>query len=88
MALALNLVFPGLPVTILVAGVMSGAVYALFRTPLMVVLLTSFMLAGDATLIALIVLAVATVMIALPLVQRRAGARRARHGARATGGAR
>ena len=77
-ALALNLVFPGMPIAILVAGVMSGAVYALFRTPLMVVLLTAFMLAADATLIALIVLAVATVMIALPLTQRRMGARRAR----------
>jgi H+/Cl- antiporter ClcA len=77
-ALALNLVFPGMPVAILVAGVMSGAVYALFRTPLMVVLLTSFMLDADATLIALIVLAVATVMIALPVVQQRMSARQAR----------
>ena len=39
-ALALNLVFPGVPIAILVAGIMTGAVYALFRTPLMVVLLT------------------------------------------------
>ena len=84
-ALALNLVFPGMPLTILVAGVMSGAVYALFRTPLMVVLLTAFMLAADATLVALIVLAVATVMIALPLVQRHLSIRQAQRGARAAG---
>ena len=43
-ALALNIVFPGVPVAILVAGIMTGAVYVLFRTPLMVVLLTGFML--------------------------------------------
>ncbi len=46
-ALALNLVFPGMPVTILVAGIMTGAIYPLFRTPLMVVLLTGFMLAAE-----------------------------------------
>ena len=79
-ALALNLVFPGMPVAVLVAGVMSGAVYALFRTPLMVVLLTAFMLDAGATLVALIVLAVATVMIALPLAQRRMSARQAQRG--------
>jgi H+/Cl- antiporter ClcA len=76
-ALALNLVFPGMPVTILVAGVMTGAVYMLFRTPLMVVLLTGFMLAANATLTALIVLALATVMIAAPPLQRRIAARQA-----------
>lgn len=86
-ALALNLVFPGMPVAILVAGIMSGAVYALFRTPLMVVLLTSFMLAANATLIALIVLAVATVMIVLPLAQRRMSVRQATRGGTAAGSA-
>ena len=74
-ALALNLVFPSMPVAILVAGIMTGAVYALFRTPLMVVLLTSFMLDAGTTFTALIVLAVATVMIAMPRAQRRAAAR-------------
>ena len=39
-ALALNIAFPSLPVALLVAGIMTGAVYVLFRTPLMVVLLT------------------------------------------------
>jgi H+/Cl- antiporter ClcA len=83
-ALALNLVFTGMPIAILVAGVMSGAVYALFRTPLMVVLLTAFMLDATPDLIALIVLAVATVMIALPPLQRRIAARQADHGASST----
>jgi len=69
-ALALNLVFTSMPIAILVAGIMSGAVYALFRTPLMVVLLTAFMLDASPDLIALIVLAVATVMIAAPPLQR------------------
>ena len=69
-ALALNLAFPSVPVAIFVAGVMAGAVYALFRTPLMVVLLTGFMLDEGATMMALIVLAVATVMIVMPPLQK------------------
>ena len=80
-ALALGLVFPGMPIAILVAGVMAGAVYALFRTPLMVVLLTAFMLDASTNLLALIVLAVATVMIAMPRAQRRMAARQARKNA-------
>ena len=76
-ALALNLAFPDVPVAILVAGIMAGAVYALFRTPLMVVLLTGFMLDMGATMMALIVLAVATVMIATPPLQQRITARQA-----------
>jgi hypothetical protein len=44
----------------------------------MVVLLTGFMLAADATLLALIVVALATVMIVMPPLQRRMAARQAR----------
>jgi H+/Cl- antiporter ClcA len=69
-ALALNLAFPGVPIAIFVAGIMTGAVYVLFRTPLMVVLLTGFMLDEGTTMVALIVLAVATVMIVMPPLQR------------------
>ncbi|HEY5387743.1 MAG TPA: chloride channel protein [Thermoleophilia bacterium] len=58
----------------------TGGVYALFRTPLMVVLLTAFMLDASATLTALIVLAMATVMIAMPPLQRRIAARQAGRG--------
>ncbi len=76
-ALALNLVFPGVPVAILVAGIMTGAVYVLFRTPLMVVLLTGFMLDAGTTMIALIVLAIATVMIVTPPLQKLIAARQA-----------
>ena len=76
-ALAIGIVFPGMPIAILVAGIMSGAVYALFRTPLMVVLLTAFMLDAKPDLIALIVLAVATVMVAMPPLQQRMAARQA-----------
>ena len=83
-ALALNLAFPGVPVAIFVAGIMAGAVYVLFRTPLMVVLLTGFMLDMGATMMALIVLAIATVMIVMPPLQKLIGARRAaRQGAQA-----
>jgi len=76
-ALALNLAFPGVPVAIFVAGVMAGAVYVLFRTPLMVVLLTGFMLDEGATMMALIVIAIATVMIVTPPLQKRLAARQA-----------
>ena len=76
-ALALNIAFPGVPVAILVAGIMAGAVYVLFRTPLMVVLLTGFMLDAGPTMVALIVLAIATVMIVTPPVQKLMAARQA-----------
>lgn len=76
-ALALNLAFPSIPVAIFVAGIMTGAVYALFRTPLMVVLLTGFMLGASADLLALIVVALASVMLAMPPVQRRMAQRQA-----------
>jgi H+/Cl- antiporter ClcA len=82
-ALALNLAIPSEPVAILVAGIMAGAVYALFRTPLMVVLLTSFMLDAGTQVLALIVLAVATVMIVLPALERVMAGRRGRAGAEA-----
>ena len=82
-ALALNLAFPGVPVAIFVAGIMAGAVYVLFRTPLMVVLLTGFMLDEGATMMALIVLAIATVMIVTPPLQKRIAARQAHKGAAA-----
>ena len=55
---------------IFVAGIMTGAVYVLFRTPLMVVLLTGFMLDAGPTMVALIVLAIATVMIVTPPLQQ------------------
>jgi H+/Cl- antiporter ClcA len=74
-ALALNLAFPSVPVAIFVAGVMAGAVYALFRTPLMVVLLVGFMLDEGGTMVALVVLAVATVMIVTPPIQKIMAAR-------------
>jgi H+/Cl- antiporter ClcA len=76
-ALALNLAFPGVPVAIFVAGIMAGAIYVLFRTPLMVVLLTGFMLDEGATMMALIVIAIATVMIVTPPLQKRIAARQA-----------
>ena len=87
-ALALNLAFPGVPVAVFVAGIMAGAVFALFRTPLMVVLLTGFMLDAGTTMVALIVVAIATVMIVMPPLQRRIAARQAERGAAAHPGRR
>lgn len=59
MALAINLAVPSIQVAILAAGIVGGAAYAVLRTPLMVILLTAFMLGADQTMLALIVVAVA-----------------------------
>jgi H+/Cl- antiporter ClcA len=81
-ALALNIAFPGIPITILVAGIMASAVYVLFRTPLMVVLLTAFMLNATPDLTALIILSVATAMIVAPQLLRLITARQAKRQAK------
>jgi H+/Cl- antiporter ClcA len=65
-ALAISLVFPGVPVEVIIGGVMAGFLIVLFKAPLMVILLTAVLLQASPELIALIVLAVAAVMIALP----------------------
>lgn len=68
-ALAIGLVFPGLRSDLLIGAVMAGFLMVLFRAPLMVILLTTVMLQAGPELMALIVLAVATVMVVLPEVQ-------------------
>ncbi len=80
-ALALSLLFPGVPLAIFLAGIMAGFLVPLFKAPFMVVLLTAFMLAASPTLTALIVLAVATVLIVQPNVQGRIAARRQKRAA-------
>ncbi len=81
-ALALGLVFPGVPVQVLIGGVMAGFLMVLFKAPFMVILLTVVMLQASAELTALIVLAVAAVMIVQPYVLAAIAARQA---ARAAG---
>jgi H+/Cl- antiporter ClcA len=68
-ALAINILLPELPFVFIEAGVLAGALTALFRTPLMVVLLTGFFLGADEQLFALIVISVVTVVVLLPVVQ-------------------
>lgn len=80
--LAISLLFPGLPVELVIGGVMAGFLVVLFRAPFMVILLTAVMLQADAELIAFIVLAVASVMIVQPYLMAVIAARQA---ARATG---
>jgi H+/Cl- antiporter ClcA len=77
-ALAVSLLFPGLPLDVLIAGAMAGFLVVLFKAPFMVILLTTAMLQADPLLVALIVLAVATVLIAQPYLLAAIGARRAR----------
>jgi H+/Cl- antiporter ClcA len=65
-ALAIGLLFPGIPVDVIIGGVMTGFLIVLFKAPFMVILLTTVMLQAGTELIALIVLAAATVMVVLP----------------------
>jgi hypothetical protein len=67
-ALAIGLLFPGFRIDVVIGGVMAGFLLVLFKTPFMVILLTSVMLEAGPELIALIILAVATVMIVQPTV--------------------
>ena len=79
-ALAIGLVFPGLRVDVLIGAVMAGFLMVLFQAPLMVILLTTVMLQAEPDLIALIVLAVATVMVVMPVVQAVVARRQASRG--------
>ncbi len=67
-ALAIGLLFPGIRIDVVIGGVMAGFLLVLFKTPFMVILLTSVLLEASPELTALIILAVATVMIAQPTV--------------------
>jgi len=70
---AIHIAIPDLPLPIVVAAVVAGFLMVLFKTPFMVVLLTSFMLGASADLLALIVFAVATALIVAPMLRRRHG---------------
>jgi H+/Cl- antiporter ClcA len=81
-ALAIGLLFPGIPLDVLIGGVMAGFLMVLFKAPFMVILLTAVMLQATPEMIGLIVLAVAAVMIVEPYLLAAVGARRAaRHAA-------
>jgi H+/Cl- antiporter ClcA len=75
-ALAVGLLLPGLRTDVLIGGVTAGFLMVLFRAPLMVILLTTVMLQASPELAALIVLAVATVMVAQPVLQAAVAHRR------------
>jgi H+/Cl- antiporter ClcA len=83
-ALAINLLLPGIPVDVVIGGIMAGFLLVLFKAPFMVILLTVFMLDAGPVLMALIVLAVAVVMIVQPYIlaaiEARQSARAARRG--------
>jgi H+/Cl- antiporter ClcA len=67
-ALAISLLFPGLPVDVVIGGVMTGFLVVLFKAPLMVILLTATMLQANLELIGMTLLAAAAVMVVLPYV--------------------
>ena len=81
-ALAANLLFPGLPLDVLIAGTMAGFLVVLFKAPFMVILLTTAMLQASPVMVALIVLAVATVLVVQPYLLAAIGARGAARAAR------
>jgi H+/Cl- antiporter ClcA len=76
-AQALGLAFPGIRLDILIAGIMAGFLTVLFKAPFMVILLTAFMLQAGTDLVALIVLAVATILIVEPYILAFVAARQA-----------
>lgn len=69
-SLAFSLVLTDLPFVLIEAGVLAGTLTAMFRTPLMVVLLTAFFLGANTELVAMIVAAVVTVSMFMPIVER------------------
>lgn len=68
-ALAINLIFPAIPLTLIIAGIVTGALMMIFKTPFMVILLVAVFLAANTNLIALIIIAAAVIMIVSPQVQ-------------------
>ena len=58
-ALAISELAPGVPIDVIVGGIMGGFLLVLFKAPLMVILLVATMLQAGLELIALILLAVA-----------------------------
>jgi H+/Cl- antiporter ClcA len=81
-ALAVSLLFPALRVDVLIAGTMAGFLTVLFKAPFMVILLTAVMLQADTETIALIVLAVASVLVVQPYLLAAITARQAARAAR------
>jgi H+/Cl- antiporter ClcA len=80
-ALAISQVAPGIPVDVIMGGIMGGFLLVLFKAPLMVILLTAVMLQAGPELISLILLAVAAVMVALPYATAAVMSRQAARGA-------
>jgi H+/Cl- antiporter ClcA len=76
-ALAISLLLPGVRVDVIIGGVMAGFLFVLFKAPFMVILLTVVMLQASGEMTALIVLAVAAVMIALPYIMAAVTSRQA-----------
>lgn len=68
-ALAINIVFPQIPLALLLAGMLPGILMIIFKTPFMVILLTAIFLSADTNLIALIIVAVATTLIVTPTIE-------------------
>jgi H+/Cl- antiporter ClcA len=79
-ALAINLLLPGIHEDVLIGGIMGGFLFVLFKAPLMVILLTATMLQANLELIGMTLLAAAAVMVVLPYVM---AAVASRQGARA-----
>jgi len=67
-ALAVSELAPGIPIDVIMGGIMGGFLLVLFKAPLMVILLVATLLQAGLELIALILLAVAVVMVVLPYV--------------------
>ena len=83
---AVGLLFPGIRLDVLIAGVMAGFLVVLFKAPFMVVLLVAVMLQATPELTALIVLAVAAALIVTPYLLAAVAGRQAARAAAKGGG--
>jgi H+/Cl- antiporter ClcA len=76
-ALAISLLAPGVPVDVVIGGIMVGFLVVLFKAPLMSILLTATMLQAGLELIGLILLGAAAVLVVLPYVTAALASRQA-----------
>lgn len=74
---AFGLLFPGVRIDLLIGGIMGGFLVTLFRAPFMVILLIAVMLQASPELIAMVILSVATVLVARPVLEQAMARRQA-----------
>ena len=67
--IAINAAFPGLPLVVILAGIIAGQIMMLFTAPFMVILFVAFFLSANTNVLVLVIIAVAVAMIVAPYLQ-------------------